>query len=575
MTTIGINTLVYMTELANGTPQSNLLPIIASHGITLAEVRREYIASDAEFDLIAAAAQANGLDLFYSVPESLTIDGAVNPGFAGFLDEARRMGVTNVKFNQGDVKDVAKSVIDDIDAAAAAYGVTLTIENDQTPENGTLDCTVASLRHIKELGGNIGYTFDLGNWFWRGENAGEAFAQLLPAITVFHLKNVNGAATREELATTMLEDGVIDWKTMLPQLDASVPVFLEFPIPADGVAAQVAQVREVVGQKTPIMSEVMTIGEPMVNLIADSAETFMEARTLPREMAGAEFNVAIGVKRQGHSISYVTTLGNDWQGDLIVDYMNNIDIDTTNIRRVDGAATGYQLKVRSSDGEPKVIYFRAGSAASQTAPDIVDGIDFDGLKILHVTGIFSALTDNTYATVMRLVDAAKAHGVTVTFDPNPRPTLWNSEEQMIEATNRIAAKCDVFMPGLSEGQLFSGLTDPRAIADYYLDMGVRQVVIKLGAEGSALFERDESGARRETVVPSFEVDVVDTVGAGDGFASGVITSLLEGLDDEHLLERANAVGAIQVTSVSASEGLPTAGELAEFIANTPRKEVSL
>lgn len=104
----------------------------------------------------------------------------MNPGFAGFLDEARRMGVTNVKFNQGDVKDVAKSVIDDIDAAAAAYGVTLTIENDQTPENGTLDCTVASLRHIKELGGNIGYTFDLGNWFWRGENAGEAFAQLLP-----------------------------------------------------------------------------------------------------------------------------------------------------------------------------------------------------------------------------------------------------------------------------------------------------------------------------------------------------------------------------------------------------------
>lgn len=96
--------------------------------------------------------------------------------------------------------------------------MTLTIENDQTPENGTLDCTVASLRHIKELGGNIGYTFDLGNWFWRGENAGEAFAQLLPAITVFHLKNVNGAATREELATTMLEDGVIDWKTMLRSL---------------------------------------------------------------------------------------------------------------------------------------------------------------------------------------------------------------------------------------------------------------------------------------------------------------------------------------------------------------------
>ncbi|KAA8826042.1 sugar phosphate isomerase/epimerase family protein [Bifidobacterium myosotis] len=247
MTTIGINTLVYMAELNTGTLQSELLPVIAGHGVTLAEVRREYIASDAEFDLIAQAAQANSLDLFYSVPESITIDGKPNPGFAGFLDEAHRMGVKNVKFNQGDVKDVAKAVLDDIDAAAAAHGVTVTIENDQTPENGTLDCTVASLRHIKELGGSIGYTFDLGNWFWRGENATEAFSCLLPAISVFHLKNVNGAAHREDLATTMLEDGVIDWRSMLPQLADTVPVFLEFPIPADAVAGQVAQVREVVG----------------------------------------------------------------------------------------------------------------------------------------------------------------------------------------------------------------------------------------------------------------------------------------------------------------------------------------
>lgn len=323
------------------------------------------------------------------------------------------------------------------------------------------------------------------------------------------------------------------------------------------------------------MSEVMTIGEPMVNLIADSNETYLEARTLPRQMAGAEFNVAIGVTRQGHSVSYVTTLGQDWQGDLILDYMRGIGIDTSNIRRTSGAATGYQLKVRSSDGEPKVIYFRSGSAASQTAPDIVDGIDFDGVRILHVTGIFSALTDNTYSTVSRLMDAAHAHGVTVLFDPNPRPTLWSSREAMIEATNRLAAKCDVFMPGLEEGQLFSGVSTPRDIARFYLDMGVGKVIIKLGDEGSALFERDDNGGIRQTAVPSFTVDVVDTVGAGDGFASGVITALLEGLDSEHLLERANAVGAIQVTSVSDSEGLPTAEELRTFIASAPRKKLSL
>lgn len=323
------------------------------------------------------------------------------------------------------------------------------------------------------------------------------------------------------------------------------------------------------------MPEVMTIGEPMVNLIADSTETYLEARQLPRQMAGAEFNVAIGVSRQGHSIGYVTQLGDDWQGDLIVDYMNATGIDTSAIRRVSDAATGFQLKVRSSDGEPKVIYFRAGSAASKTTPDIVDDVDFTGVRILHVTGIFSALTDQTYETVNALVDAAKAHGVTVLFDPNPRPTLWPSQQAMIEATNRLAAQCDVFLPGLSEGQLFSGRQDPRDIADYYLDMGVGKVIVKLGDTGSVAFGRNADGGRTEVVVPSFVVDVVDTVGAGDGFASGVITGLLEDLDDDALLERANAVGAIQVTSVSDSEGLPTVEELRKFIAFTPRKEVEL
>ena len=93
----------------------------------------------------------------------------------------------------------------------------------------------------------------------------------------------------------------------------------------------------------------------------------------------------------------------------------------------------------------------------------------------------------------RLVDTAKQHGVTVLFDPNPRPTLWPSEEAMIDATNKLAAKSDVFMPGLEEGRLFSGKTGPRDIAEWYLDMGIGKVIIKLGDVGSVLFERTSDG----------------------------------------------------------------------------------
>ena len=249
MTTIGINTLVYMDALHNGTPQSELLDTIVSHGITLAEVRREYIADDAEYDAIASAAARNRLTLFYSVPESITIDGNVNPRFRQFLDEAERMHVSNVKFNQGDIREVTPQTLRLIDKEAAEHGVTLTIENDQTPENGIFACTSASLEHIAANGSAVGYTFDLGNWYWRDEDPRIAFDRLLERITVFHLKNVNGSPDKNRLATTMLQDGVIDWQSMLQRLPSTVPVFLEFPIPTTQVAEQVDIVRRAVANR--------------------------------------------------------------------------------------------------------------------------------------------------------------------------------------------------------------------------------------------------------------------------------------------------------------------------------------
>ena len=128
MNIIGINTLVYMDALRDGATQSELLGSIAELGVTLAEVRREYIAGDDEFNAIANAARINGLRLFYSVPESITVNGDVNPRFEEFLDEAQRMGASNVKFNQGDINNVDLEVLRRVDESSAAHGVTLTID---------------------------------------------------------------------------------------------------------------------------------------------------------------------------------------------------------------------------------------------------------------------------------------------------------------------------------------------------------------------------------------------------------------------------------------------------------------
>ena len=198
-------------------------------------------------------------------------------------------------------------------------------------------------------------------------------------------------------------------------------------------------------------------------------------------------------------------------------------------------------------------------------------MDFSGSKILHVTGIFLALSEETREMTKEMIRMAHQNGLTVTFDPNPRPVLWNSEEEMIKETNKLACMCDVVMPGFREGKLFTGLLTKEEIADFYLKEGVKKVVIKLGTSGSYSKERMDDGSYVENEEVCFKVPVIDTVGAGDGFAAGVISATLEGLDDKKILERGNAIGAMQVMNLSDNEGLPTINELNEFLKTYQKK----
>lgn len=93
-------------------------------------------------------------------------------------------------------------------------------------------------------------------------------------------------------------------------------------------------------------------------------------------------------------------------------------------------------------------------------------------------------------------------------------------------------------------------------------MGVQNVIVKLGAKGAYYSERDgEKGT-----VPAFPVgEIVDTVGAGDGFAAGVISALCEGLSLREAACRGNVIGAIQITHKSDNEGLPTRDKLQEVL----------
>lgn len=310
------------------------------------------------------------------------------------------------------------------------------------------------------------------------------------------------------------------------------------------------------------MKSTLLVGEPMGLLIAQETGELESVNGWDLATCGAELNVAIGLSRLEHKVGYMTKLGDDPFGKRIVNNMKENNISTDLIKYSKDRFTGFMLKGKVLEGDPGIFYFRRNSAASTLSGADVDGLDFSDYDWIHCTGITGALTDSTREALDHLHAKARETGMTFTFDPNLRPQLWPSTEVMAEYMNKMAAKSDIFFPGIKECITCIGEDDPEKAAKKYLDMGCKCVIIKLGGDGAYYATKDECG-----FVEGFKVEkIVDTVGAGDGFAAGVISALKEGLPLKEAVRRGNAIGAIQLTSKGDNDGLPTREELKAFMA---------
>lgn len=308
--------------------------------------------------------------------------------------------------------------------------------------------------------------------------------------------------------------------------------------------------------------KIILLGEPMGIFIANELGELSDVSTFTSDVAGAEFNVATGLSRLGHEAVYCTKLGTDPFGDKIMNAIKKNGIIADFVMRDSENLTGFMLKNKVIDGDPKIAYYRKGSAVSKITPEDIDSLNLSDSKWLHVTGITPAISQSALESVKRLIERAKEQKMFISFDPNLRPQLWSSEKEMIDTLNLLAESADLVLPGLKEGEILSGRKGAKEVANFYHDMGAKYVVVKLGDKGAYYSEKDgESGE-----MPCFKVnEIVDTVGAGDGFAAGVISALAEGKSLKDAAYRGLVIGAIQITHKSDNEGLPTKQELADII----------
>jgi len=322
----------------------------------------------------------------------------------------------------------------------------------------------------------------------------------------------------------------------------------------------------------PGIPELLTLGESMVSL--RSAGPLSAGGSLSMHVAGAESNVAVGVARLGHRVGWAGVVGADPHGEFILRQLRSEGIAVQH-REDAGRSTGVMFLEQRTADVTRAFYYRAGSAGSTLDRDDVDAAFRNGARVLHLTGITAALSQEARRAVEYAAARAAGEGLDVSLDVNYRGKLWSRDEARAVLTP-LARHASILIASDDELELVASGNAPgpdagtgpaddaeTAMAAELLDRGVREVVVKRGAAGAGVHT---AAGRWET--PAVPVTSIDTVGAGDAFTAGYLSALLDGEDVAGRLQRGALAGAFAVSTAGDWEGLPRRAELA-LLGTTP------
>jgi 2-dehydro-3-deoxygluconokinase len=311
--------------------------------------------------------------------------------------------------------------------------------------------------------------------------------------------------------------------------------------------------------------EVITVGEPLIALLAIGSAPLADVESFSRHVAGAEANVAVGLARLGHRALFVGRVGADGFGRAIVRRLRGEEVDVSGVVVDRERRTGLLVRERRALGPSEVLYHRSGSAGSALEPSDVEAVEsaFAGARWLHVTGITPALSESAHRSVMTAIAFARANHVQVSFDVNLRRRLW-SDQEAAAWLQPIAIEADLVFGDVDELAVVSGLAPSEnglEAARALRAGGTGTVIVKRGAAGATLVGKGKPVEAATVAIAR----VVDPVGGGDAFCAGYLAARLERLAPPTALAWGNACAAAALSVEGDQAGLPTRDELDRLI----------
>ena len=304
----------------------------------------------------------------------------------------------------------------------------------------------------------------------------------------------------------------------------------------------------------------MGVGEPL-----EKAPSFLPVP------GGAPANVAIGLAKLGVDSALISKIGDDPFGRLLrsVILQNRVDISQLKVDRESRTTLAF-ISTRE-DGERDFCFYRnPGADMMLSAEEISEGF-IKTARVFHY-GSISMISDPSYSATLKALEYAKKYGLVISYDPNVRLSLWDSENQVKQRIIEGLHNSDLVKLNNDELEFITGISDIKQGSDILLKYGPEMVVVTQGDKGSFF-----NNGRTCSFIGSYKVHTIDTTGCGDSFTSAILAKFLQkikqgkdpfdldGEEMEDILRFANAAGALTATKKGVIPSLPTQEDLCIFL----------